>query len=159
MDPPLLTNPFVSEPVEPADTKGLPPAALGKPQPNEPQEKAYPRSFGKVQRGPGMPRGSDLAIQRTPGTAGMPEPDMNFEGIPSTGVLPPDTNGQVGAEHYVQIVNSGTAGAQVRVWNKETGAQLYDFGLGNLWPSTDPATSMPTVILSYCTTNWQTDGS
>jgi hypothetical protein len=33
----------------------------------------------------------------------------NFEGIPATGVLPPDTVGAVGPNHYVQMVNSAFA--------------------------------------------------
>jgi hypothetical protein len=32
-------------------------------------------------------------------------PDLNFEGTPFTGVTPPDTVGEVGTKHYIQLVN------------------------------------------------------
>src|SRR2546422_10736081 len=41
----------------------------------------------------------------------MPSPLLNFDGVPFPGVAcncaPPDTNGEVGATQYVQIVNEG----------------------------------------------------
>jgi len=43
----------------------------------------------------------------TPGLT--PIVGVNFEGIPATGVLPPDTVGAVGPNHYVQMVNSAFA--------------------------------------------------
>jgi len=58
---------------------------------------------------------------------------LNFEGIPFPGVAcncaPPDTNGEVGATQYVQIVNEG-----FQVFNKSTGAsQLGPSGIATLW--------------------------
>ena len=48
----------------------------------------------------------------------------SFNGIPFPGVTcncaPPDTNGEVGATQYVQIVNEG-----FQVFNKSTGASVY----------------------------------
>lgn len=38
-----------------------------------------------------------------------PVAGVNFEGIPATGVLPPDTVGDVGPNHYIQMVNSAFA--------------------------------------------------
>ncbi|MEA3292208.1 MAG: CARDB domain-containing protein [Pseudomonadota bacterium] len=38
-----------------------------------------------------------------------PVPGVNFEGIPATGSLPPDTVGDVGPNHYVQTVNTALA--------------------------------------------------
>ena len=38
-----------------------------------------------------------------------PSVGMNFDGIPATGVLPPDTVGAVGPSHYIQMVNSAFA--------------------------------------------------
>ena len=40
---------------------------------------------------------------------GQPTKLKNFNGIPATGVLPPDTIGAVGRDHYVQMVNSAFA--------------------------------------------------
>ncbi len=50
-------------------------------------------------------------------------PILNFAGIPYPGVIcncaPPDTNGEVGATQYVQIVNEG-----YQVFDKATGASV-----------------------------------
>src|SRR3979409_2629804 len=63
----------------------------------------------------------------------MPSPLLNFDGVPFPGVAcncaPPDTNGEVGATQYVQIVNEG-----FQVFNKSTGAsQLGPSGITTLW--------------------------
>src|SRR4029453_8359289 len=65
--------------------------------------------------------------------ANMPAADQNFNGVPFPGVAcncaPPDTNGEVGASQYVQIVNEG-----YQVFNKTTGAsQLGPSGISTLW--------------------------
>ena len=50
----------------------------------------------------------------------IPAPILNFDGIPFPGVgcscAPPDTNGEVGATQYVQMVNEG-----YQVFDKATG--------------------------------------
>jgi len=47
----------------------------------------------------------DAALQITFGPNAMPETIQNFEGTNNReGVLPPDTNGDVGPNHYVQYV-------------------------------------------------------
>src|SRR5713101_9588807 len=63
----------------------------------------------------------------------MPSPLLNFDGVPFPGVAcncaPPDTNGEVGATQYVQIVNEG-----FQVFDKTTGAsQLGPSGITTLW--------------------------
>jgi hypothetical protein len=63
----------------------------------------------------------------------MPATSLNFDGVPFPGVgcncAPPDTNGEVGATQYVQIVNEG-----YQVFNKTTGAsQLGPSGITTLW--------------------------
>ncbi len=66
---------------------------------------------GRVIR-PGPPV-EDPVVQRSfggapnsPTSLGMPTPLNSFEGVNNIdGVYPPDTNGDVGPEHYVQIVN------------------------------------------------------
>ncbi|HET6893222.1 MAG TPA: hypothetical protein VFH31_19135, partial [Pyrinomonadaceae bacterium] len=67
------------------------------------------------------------------GGPNMPGPMLNFDGIPFPGVAcncaPPDTNGEVGATQYVQIVNEG-----FQVFDKTTGAsQLGPSGIATLW--------------------------
>jgi len=63
----------------------------------------------------------------------VPSPILNFDGIVYPGVscncAPPDTNGEVGATQYVQMVNEG-----YQVFNKTTGAsQLGPSGITTLW--------------------------
>src|SRR6266705_6922679 len=63
----------------------------------------------------------------------MPTALLNFDGIPFPGVscncAPPDTNGEVGATQYVQIVNEG-----YQVFNKANGASLLGpSGIATLW--------------------------
>lgn len=48
-------------------------------------------------------------------------PLLNFNGQGFTGVNPPDTVGDVGPNHYVQMIN-GSGGARVTIHNKSTGA-------------------------------------
>jgi hypothetical protein len=65
----------------------------------------------------------DNVVQRIMAPFAMPTPILNFNGIPFPGVVcncaPPDTNGEVGATQYVQIVNEG-----YQVFNKTTGASV-----------------------------------
>jgi|GEM_PF-4056977 len=42
---------------------------------------------------------------------------LNFEGISDSNVMPPDTVGDVGPNHYVQMINSG-GGADFAIYNK-----------------------------------------
>jgi N-acetylneuraminic acid mutarotase len=63
----------------------------------------------------------------------MPATGLNFEGIDFPGVncdcAPPDTNGQVGDNQYVQIVNTG-----LQVFNKTTGAsELGPISIESIW--------------------------
>lgn len=62
----------------------------------------------------------DPAVQKSFGPLVMPTAIQNFEGILNyAGVLPPDTNGEVGPNHYVEMVNS-----LFQVYNK-TGTSVY----------------------------------
>src|SRR6266478_3662202 len=63
----------------------------------------------------------------------MPSPLLNFDGVAFPGVAcncaPPDTNGEVGATQYVQIVNEG-----FQVFDKTTGTSLLGpSGIATLW--------------------------
>ena len=69
----------------------------------------------------------------TMSTPDMPGPVMNFDGIGFPGVAcncsPPDTDGEVGATQYVQMVNEG-----YQVFNKSTGASvLGPASIVSLW--------------------------
>jgi len=68
----------------------------------------------------GNPFGPDPVRQLNYGTVTIPSPIQNFEGIPNLwAVFPPDPNGDVGRNHYVQMVNSG-----FQIYTK-TGTSLY----------------------------------
>ena len=63
----------------------------------------------------------DPVVQRYFGPLTMVTPTLTFEGISSStsgcGCLPPDTNGDVGPNHYVQTVNTA-----FQIWNKSGSA-------------------------------------
>ena len=89
---------------------------------------ALPNRYGTHADG-SPPLGLDPALQETPGGANMPAAIRNFEGVNNVnGVLPPDTEGDVGPNHYVQWVNLSFA-----IWDKN-GNMLYGPANGNtLW--------------------------
>ena len=68
-----------------------------------------------------LPPVTDPVVQYTFGNQQMaPAPAQNFEGVTNrNGVYPPDTNGDVGPNHYVQIVN-----LSLQIFNK-SGGTLY----------------------------------
>ena len=137
--PESISESVVKGPFPPADNSDLPPSTPFELSEGE-SEREQPGTFPlpKSANLEAAPRDwVDPAIRSDYVLGPMPATIQNWEGISSTGVQPPDTDGQVGPNHYVQVVNSGTAGTQVRVWNK-TGTQLYDFGMDSLWPSGDP---------------------
>ena len=74
-----------------------------------------------------VPHGKDLsavtgssAVQKGVTANSMPSLSQNFEGVGNVnGVLPPDTQGDVGPNNYVQMINLSFA-----IWNKQ-GTLLY----------------------------------
>jgi hypothetical protein len=80
-----------------------------------------------------LPTFADPVVQRTLPKSQMPDPMLNFDGIPFPGVncncAPPDTNGEVGLDQYVQIVNQG-----FQVFDKSTGNSILGpLDIGSLW--------------------------
>ena len=92
-------------------------------------------------------------------TVNMPSPILNFNGIPFPGVAcncaPPDTNGEVGATQYVQIVNEG-----YQVFNKTTGAsELGPVGIQTIWtgfggPCETVGDGDPVVLYDQLANRW-----
>ncbi len=76
-----------------------------------------------------LPGGVDPLWQTGQNGVDIPRPTVNFEGVNNVnGVLPPDTEGDVGPNHYVQWVNLSFA-----IYDK-TGVKLYGPAAGNtLW--------------------------
>ncbi|HKP51842.1 MAG TPA: S-layer homology domain-containing protein [Chloroflexia bacterium] len=89
------------------DIPAGPPIAKGEEAENENPD-PFPVPEGNVK---------DTMVQRVFGALAMPTPILTFEGISVTtsgcGCLPPDTNGDVGPNHYVQTVNSA-----YQIWDK-----------------------------------------
>jgi hypothetical protein len=63
----------------------------------------------REQMGPTEPVRGPGALRAFAPPAMAPVPGVNIEGIPATGVLPPDTVGDVGPNHFIQMVNSAFA--------------------------------------------------
>ena len=73
----------------------------------------------------------DPVVQNFPSTSVMPSPLLTFEGIgySQTGVVPADTNGDIGPNHYVQTVNAAFA-----IWDRKTGNLLQGpANINTLW--------------------------
>ena len=79
-----------------------------------------PRKWLPNRPGVTPPGETDSVVQSAPGTEAAPTTTVTFEGVNNvSGVLPPDTVGDVGPNHYVQAVNLAFA-----IYNK-SGTKLY----------------------------------
>jgi hypothetical protein len=92
----------------------------------------------------------EAPIERDPspisqvGFASFSVPYLNFEGMARTDRVPPDTVGDVGPSHYVQMVNG--SGSQVSVYDKRGVRLSGPFTLASLWTANggsagDPCTT------------------
>jgi uncharacterized repeat protein (TIGR01451 family) len=113
----------LAESIPPADPSGL----VGE------EEEALPRPSGD-----GSYAGPDPVLQPGAGGSGIPPTSRNFDGInigesSSDGVFvgaPPDTDGDVGPNHYVQIVNTAFA-----VYSKDGTRLAGPTPINALWES------------------------
>ncbi len=104
-----------------------------------------------------QPGTQDPVVQTTAPTASMPSVGASFEGMNIDqgcgGCLPPDTDGAVGPNHYVQMVNSALA-----VFNKTTGAIISGPTLIKaLWQSGECAANNdgdPIVLYDQLADRW-----
>jgi hypothetical protein len=103
----------------------------------------------------GATPGVDPALDTIAADAPMPGTRQNFEGIDNIdGVLPPDTNGDVGPNHYVQMVNSNFA-----IWDK-AGKLVYGPTANNtLWtglggPCEQVNAGDPIVLYDHLAGRW-----
>jgi Fibronectin type III domain len=89
----------------------------------------------------------------------MPNPILNFNGISFPGVVcncaPPDTNGEVGATQYVQIVNEG-----FQVFDKTTGTSVFGpVTISSVWngfggPCETAGDGDPVVLYDQLANRW-----
>jgi hypothetical protein len=99
-----------------------------------------------------------LAVQEAAEPAapdGFETPLLNFSGQGYTFVNPPDTIGDVGPNHYVQMINA----TRVTIYNKSSGAVIAGpVTLGTLAPSNDPcrtgASGDPIVLHDQLANRW-----
>lgn len=73
-----------------------------------------------------LPRDGDPLAKKQPETeftGPQITPLLNFEGLRDNGVVPPDPTGDIGKDHYMQMINSN-GNAWFQIWNKN-GAPVY----------------------------------
>lgn len=98
--------------------------------PIPPKTRRTPHPPFPVRGGPqGAPQIPDPALQTAAPTTSAVTTVVNFEGVSNVdGVLPPDTNGDVGPNHYVQWVNLSLA-----IYSKTGGILLGPVDGSTLW--------------------------
>jgi hypothetical protein len=138
----LVRGPFVSEPVTPVvktvALRRLPRVQLwrrGQRVRVEPLLRGG-ETLDRLPRAPSRARvGDALGVSAGDASAMLgvtpPEfstPGQSFDGIPFTGFIPPDTNGDVGPNHYVQQANRS-----VQVFDKQGASLAGPFATASLW--------------------------
>jgi hypothetical protein len=125
---PGVQGPFIGEPVPAFSFNG---DVRQLPQPKSPSPaREAPRPLRRIVPNiptPGQAAQSDPVRQTQMGTRAALAPLQNFDGISATGWYPPDPNGDVGPNNYVQAVNIA-----IGIYNK-TGTQLAAFTFDQLF--------------------------
>ncbi|NIO07947.1 MAG: hypothetical protein GTO40_08055, partial [Deltaproteobacteria bacterium] len=138
----VANGPTVSEPVTPqafeGDLRDLP-----KVKPWQPGDPTYEVPEGQLPDGQGdgweIEREGSQPIDMWPPDS-IPEPEtflypnaitpgVDFSGIPFTGFRPPDTVGDVGPNHYIQMVNASV----FQIWDKNGNTLAGPTALDSLW--------------------------
>ncbi|MCU0405535.1 MAG: T9SS type A sorting domain-containing protein [Ignavibacteriaceae bacterium] len=70
----------------------------------------------------------DPALQETMGERGDGFVVQTWDGVGASGYAPPDNNGDVGPNHYMETVNS-----RFQIWNKTGTSLLGPLNLGTIW--------------------------
>lgn len=83
-------------------------------------------------------------------------PELDFAGSGFTGVVPPDPVGEVGPDHYIQMVNA-SGGSQVLVFDKTGAVVAGPFDLDSMWTAGGPCSTGrgdPIVIHDAVADRW-----
>jgi hypothetical protein len=84
-------------------------------------------------------------------------PELNFDAQGYTGVVPPDTVGDAGADHYIQAINAFD-GSAVTIYRKTTGAvEAGPFLMSSLWTAGGACASGggdPIVLYDHLASRW-----
>jgi N-acetylneuraminic acid mutarotase len=92
---------------------------------HEVRNRVLPKALNSI----GKSGPTSLLTKNAPATKTMPGTFENFEGTDNLcGCLPPDTNGDVGPDHYVQTVNN-----QIQVFDKHGNSVLGPEPINTLW--------------------------
>jgi len=97
-----------------------------------------------------LPRGGDPLAQTSAarGSTTSIEPLLNFDGIGETNATPPDPTGDVGKNHYVQMVNDSD-GALLRVWDKKGNPVTVEISTPTIWQQVGVSASRGDPIIQY----------
>ena len=101
------------------------------------------------------PTGLDPALQTSAPAPAAPTLGANFEGVSNVnGVLPPDTVGDIGPNHYVQMVNLSYA-----IYNRSGGLLLGPSNSNTLWqgfggPCETTNDGDPVVLYDHLADRW-----
>ncbi|HEY3123926.1 MAG TPA: hypothetical protein VGK70_07650, partial [Thermoanaerobaculia bacterium] len=133
----LLAAPFsltaqgtVSPPVTPVLSPPLSSIPPVTPPSNEVKYEIENENLPMAGRAAGQPAPIDPVVQVAPGISALVPTGVNFDGVGVSNGAPPDTNGRVGPNHYVEWVNTRFA-----IYSK-TGTLLYGPADGKtLWQS------------------------
>ena len=94
----------------------------------------------------------ERALLDVPPPGLLSEPDENFAGLDAA-ANPPDTVGDIGADHFVQMVNA----TQFQIFAKDGTSLLGPAVFGNLWPLGDICrsnTGDPIVVYDHLADRW-----
>jgi hypothetical protein len=123
--------------------------------PQPPRESAPP---GTAVQSQGPQDDPLLQLQEAVATRTFAPPDLNFDGIPFTGAFPPDTVGEVGLNHYIQMVNDGFGGgSSVAIYDKTGTLIAGPVSLQTLWPPGRPCSvgsGDPIVLYDRLADRW-----
>ena len=99
-----------------------------------------------------LPQGADPLVSKPLQPDNSPEllPLFNFEGLHDpNGATPPDPTGDIGKNHYVQMVNS-YGNAWLQVWDKHSGQPVYGPALtSTIWQQVAGVSSIGDPIVQY----------
>jgi hypothetical protein len=115
-------GPYVSEPVTPGVSPRAGSLPIAPPWKSGDPVREAPRRTRDRQAAAAATETPPTEVLIAPDTASAsflktPLPTLNFDGINFTGVIPPDTVGEVGPNHYIQMVND-PGGTRFTIYNK-----------------------------------------
>jgi hypothetical protein len=148
-----ISAPIVGEPVKAVSFDG---SLLDLPQ-TGPEYKQPMREMPQIGLADDGGDGFDPVVQTEDGPTAMPAPIKNFKGLDlqNWGAgWPPDTHGDVGPSHYIQVVNTS-----IGIFDKTTGTRLSAVTFNTLFGGTGTACDAsndgdPIALYDYISGRW-----